>query len=79
MIYGINSNVDIQSFQIYDRWGNIVYERKNITDANNLQGWDGFIDGKAAAQGVYGWMIEATFIDNTITTYSGDLTLIRTQ
>ena len=77
--YTGNALLSVRTFVIFDRWGNIVYERKNITDANNLQGWDGFIDGKAAAQGVYGWMIEATFIDNTITTYSGDLTLIRTQ
>jgi len=67
----------VEQFIIFDRWGNVVYNQENITDFENLQGWDGYINGKEATQGVYGWMVKATFIDDTQTTYSGDLTLIR--
>jgi len=67
----------VEQFVIFDRWGNIVYDNKNITDFENLQGWDGVVNGQEAEQGVYGWMVKATFIDNTKTVYSGDLTLIR--
>ncbi len=69
--------VSVEQFVIFDRWGNVVYDNRNITDFDNLKGWDGLIKGKEATQGVYGWMIKATFIDNTTSVYSGDLTLVR--
>jgi len=39
------------NFQIYNRWGNIVYES---TDIISIQlGWDGKQNGKISSDGVY--------------------------
>ncbi|MDA8693129.1 gliding motility-associated C-terminal domain-containing protein [Saprospiraceae bacterium] len=38
----------VESFIIYDRWGNIVHEESGI-----LEGWDGFINSTEAVSGVY--------------------------
>lgn len=72
-----NALVSVEQFVIFDRWGNLVYNQENITDIDNLLGWDGLFQGKEAEQGLYVWMIKATFIDNTVSVYSGDLTLVR--
>ncbi|MGK0316234.1 MAG: gliding motility-associated-like protein [Saprospiraceae bacterium] len=72
-----NAIAFVEQFVIFDRWGNLVYHQENITDFENLLGWDGLFESQEAAQGVYGWMIKATFIDNTVSIYSGDLTLVR--
>ncbi len=40
------------SFYIYNRWGQLVFESKNI----NI-GWDGRFNGEAAQQGVYTWVL----------------------
>ncbi len=72
-----NALASVEQFVIFDRWGNLLYNQENITDFNNLLGWDGLFEGKEAVQGVYGWMVKATFIDNTVSVYNGDLTLVR--
>ncbi len=77
--YANNSLLSVEQFVIFDRWGNIAFNQENITDIDNFLGWDGFINGRPAVEGVFGWMVKATFIDNTVNTYSGDLTLIRIQ
>lgn len=67
----------IETFVIYDRWGNQIYKADNIINVQHHQGWDGTFRGKEAVQGVYGYMIKATFIDGSEEVFSGDLTLIR--
>lgn len=76
-IFANDALESIDQFIIFDRWGNEVYYQENITNINSNEGWDGFIKGKPAQQGVYGWMVKARFIDDMESTFSGDLTLIR--
>ncbi len=67
----------IQSFLIFDRWGGIAYDDKLITEFEGYLGWDGTIDGKKANQGVYCYLIEASFLDGTEKLFTGDLILLR--
>jgi len=67
----------IESFTIYDRWGNQMYKDTPLTNFYNNIGWDGTHKGKDAEQGVYAYMISATFIDGTQKEFVGNLTLIR--
>ena len=67
----------IETFIIYDRWGNQLYKDSPLTNYHDYLGWDGTYNGKEAAQGVYGYFINATFLDGTKKVFSGDLTLIR--
>ncbi len=75
--FGSISLSKIQSFQIYDRWGNMVHEENEILEINELEGWNGIINGQYAEVGVYAYKIVAEFLDGSIQTFSGDMTLIR--
>jgi len=44
---------------------------------NELQGWNGFVKGEAADQGVYVWIARIRFIDGVVLDYSGDISLLR--
>jgi gliding motility-associated-like protein len=59
--------------QIYNRWGQMIYETANTND----NGWDGKFNGVAQPEGVFIYLIEATFIDGTAEKYKGNVTLLR--
>lgn len=57
---------------IFNRWGNVIVELKNINEV-----WDGTINGKEAASGVYFYKYELVDNFNKKTTGHGHFTLIR--
>ncbi len=59
------------SFQIYDRWGNIIFETNDPT-----AGWDGKIQGNNAKEGTYVYLIKFTTALNKIFEQSGMITLM---
>ncbi|MEM6964075.1 MAG: gliding motility-associated C-terminal domain-containing protein [Bacteroidota bacterium] len=61
----------VQSIEIYDRWGEKVYARSG---ADAL--WDGTIEGKAAPSDVYVFVIKIVCADG-VEILHGDVTLIR--
>ena len=67
----------IKKLAIFDRWGGLRYEEKDILPGIPQLGWDGKSNGKSLNPGVFVWMAEIEFIDGAVFTYSGNLTLIR--
>jgi len=67
----------IQSIQIFDRWGGLMQQIENIDMGNYGAIWDGEVDGTPAGMGVYVYVIQVRYIDNVETVISGDLTLLR--
>lgn len=66
-------NFSLEAFEVYDRWGGLVYTSNNI---NN--GWDGTIKGAAAPLGVYVYTIK--LVNNATGSRaqkSGNVTLLR--
>ncbi len=59
-------------FEIYDRWGEKVFETNDIS-----RGWDGTYKGRKCNPGVFDYYIEATCLDNEIYKHKGNITLIR--
>jgi gliding motility-associated-like protein len=59
-------------FTIYDRWGRMFFFTKNPDE-----GWDGSINGKEAAQGVFTYVVSYSEIKGTGKTLKGFVTLIR--
>jgi gliding motility-associated-like protein len=57
---------------IYDRWGGLAYNSKEIKD-----GWDGKISGTLATEGVYIYRIDYRDVFNRPHTIWGHLTLLR--
>ena len=67
----------INSFRIYNRWGELLFERSgiNINDASN--GWDGSYKGSAPKPDVYVYIIDAQCETGEPLSFKGDVTIIR--
>ncbi|MBT8190612.1 MAG: gliding motility-associated C-terminal domain-containing protein, partial [Bacteroidia bacterium] len=70
--------VSVEYLRIFDRWGNLVFEKENIPHPTSVDdGWDGRKANKIVEQGVYVYVAEVRFIDNKLIQYKGDITVIR--
>ena len=74
-----NGVKDISYFQVYDRWGSLMYERtKFIPDNDNFgEGWDGKFKGDYVNPGVFIYVVEVNFLDGRTLLYRGDVTVVR--
>jgi gliding motility-associated-like protein len=68
---------NILSFQIADRWGNLLFQRKNLTAMDETDGWDGVFRGQPLAPGVYTWTAAIEYLEGPNGYFSGTITLIR--
>lgn len=67
----------IADMQIYDRWGNQVYQLRNAIPNDPVSSWDGKLNGKPVPAGVYVWILQIELIDSSIIKFKGDVTVIR--
>lgn len=67
----------VQSMRIFNRWGELVFERKNFVPNAPTDGWNGMIRGKAAASDTYVFMIEIICDNGQTIPIKGNVTLIR--
>jgi gliding motility-associated-like protein len=63
-------------FNIFDRWGNIVFQTTN-TVLQEHPNWDGLYQSSPLSAGVYVWLATIEFVDGQQQVFSGDVTLIR--
>jgi len=56
-IFSNNEDLVIRSIQIFDRWGSMVHNQRNI-DLQNYISWNGELNGKKVTPNVYVYMIE---------------------
>ena len=67
----------VQSMRIYNRWGQVVFERKSFAANDPAAGWNGTINGKPADPDVYVFVVELICENATIIPYRGNVALIR--
>ena len=68
----------IQKFQIFDRYGTLVWEESNISPAQaQITGWDGTYKGKPAMVDVYVMLLRVEYIDGQVIQRIADVTLIK--
>lgn len=67
----------ITLLQVFDRWGELVFEEKNLPFGPADIGWDGRFRGKALPMDVYVWQAEVLLRDGTVLHQAGDVTLVR--
>jgi gliding motility-associated-like protein len=72
ILYARGIKVTNLQFQIFNRWGQIVFESK---DVNN--GWDGNFNGQPLNSEVFVYFVKATCPDRTTIERKGTVTLIR--
>ncbi len=61
------------SMDIYNRWGQLVYQTTSIEG----RGWDGKLNSIPQPEGVYIYVIKATFKDGRTMSKNGNITLLR--
>ncbi len=74
---GSKSLVNIDQLQVFDRWGNLLYNGENLQPRVPSSGWNGRAGGELCLPGVYVYIIKGRFLDGYVKTVSGDLTLLR--
>jgi len=67
----------IPSMIIYNRWGQIVFEKRDFAPNDPSVGWDGNFNGTKAPSDVYIYTIEIICDNSTLIPYHGNITLIR--
>lgn len=65
-------NMEASSMSIYNRWGEEVYSTNSIAE-----GWDGTYEGEPVQQGQYFYKLTIVGVDQSTSTESGSLTVIR--
>ncbi len=71
-----DSDIEVEVFRIYDRWGELLYEAGGF-NLNDPLGWDGTFRGKDMPPGTYVWYMEIRAEDGEPATFKGNTTLIR--
>ena len=69
--------VEIESFSVYNRWGEPVHEVTNIQANDPDSGWDGTHRGELMNSGVFVWYAEIRYNDGQTAIIKGDVVLMR--
>ena len=67
----------VKYFRIFNRWGNLVFEKNNFSPNNPLYAWDGRINGVAGGPDVYVYTCEVICENGTSFTYKGNVSIIK--
>jgi gliding motility-associated-like protein len=68
---------NIQSMRIFNRWGQMVFEKLNFAPNDPSAGWNGTFNGKNAPIDVYVYTIEVVCENSQVIPYHGNVALIR--
>jgi hypothetical protein len=71
VFYPAHVSVDDYHLEIYNRWGEKVFESFDVN-----RGWNGLINGKTGTQGVYVYRCRGHFLNGLPYDINGDVTLI---
>jgi len=52
--------------QIFDKWGELMWESDSLSETEPVDAWDGTYLGKPCEEDVYVWKINAVFLDGTV-------------
>lgn len=67
----------IQSMRIFNRWGEMVFEKTGFYPNDLSNGWNGTYKGKQAPVDVYTYVVEIICDNSAILPFKGNVTLIR--
>ncbi|MBK6902653.1 MAG: gliding motility-associated C-terminal domain-containing protein [Saprospirales bacterium] len=67
----------IREFQVYNRWGSLMYRASNFQPNDPAFGWDGYFQDRLMDVGVYVYYAEVEFVDGVVEVVKGGVTLVR--
>ena len=75
---GAGEEVDkIDHFQVYDRWGNVVFEGKNFLPNDQSISWNGTFRNEQLNPGVFAYQVIASLRNGRQIILFGDISLVR--
>ncbi len=76
-VHGTSNVSQVLSLDIYDRWGNHVYNGQNFPVNSEASGWGGTYRQQEASAGVYVYVSLVEFVDGNVEMFKGDIVLNR--
>ena len=76
----INAGLEVEEvleFNIYDRWGSLIFSQNNFKPNDESFGWDGRVDGIPLNNGIYVWQAKILFIDSEVLDYTGSVSMLK--
>lgn len=67
----------IKSFRVFNRWGEMVFERSNLFANDPTAGWDGTFKGRTLSPDVYVYILVVLCYNNEILELKGNVTLLK--
>ena len=75
--YVLGGGGTVKSFRIFNRWGKLIFERKEVAVNDSNAGWDGNSENKPQPTGSYVYHAVLTCFDGSLYEYKGTITLVR--
>jgi gliding motility-associated-like protein len=67
----------INIMRVYNRWGEIMFEAKNVRPGSEMEGWDGTHKGRPLSPDVYVYYLEIQCVNAQKIFLKGDISLVR--
>ncbi|MBC7776421.1 MAG: choice-of-anchor L domain-containing protein [Phycisphaerae bacterium] len=78
LIFADGAQIDkVDKFQIFDRWGDMVFTDKDFQPNDPAHGWNGRHKDKLMTPAVFVYYAEIRLIDGRVLLFKGDVTLVR--
>lgn len=72
-----NKVVQISNLSVFDRYGGLIFQRKDFEPNDESLGWNGEHSGKPLDSGIYAWFAELERADGSKAVVKGDVSLLR--
>lgn len=69
--------MEVQLLEVYDRWGEHLFEKRHFLPNDPSQGWDGSYQGSPVGPGVYIYYVVVEILDGRTVDLKGTVTLVR--
>ena len=66
----------VKDFQVFDRWGTLVFQNSNFAPNDEISGWNGRHNGSRLPTGIYVYVARAELIDGTEEVLRGQVLLL---
>lgn len=77
MIFSNPVVTKVNTFRLFDRWGELLYQADNFPPNEPIYGWDGYFRNILMSVGVYAYFAEVELLNGEKILYKGDVNLIR--
>lgn len=67
----------IKRLAVFDRWGALVFEQRDIQPGDFSVAWDGVFRGQLMSPGIYIYITEVEYLDGSQDVITGDVLLVR--